>query len=78
MSDIPSFPYDLLWREKVLRSVANLTRQDGRELLDLAARIPLHADAAPYALARVEEAVADLRAGRVRGAAVVTIDARGR
>jgi propanol-preferring alcohol dehydrogenase len=73
MSDIPSFPYDLLWREKVIRSVANLTRQDGRELLELAARIPLHADVAPYPLARTGDAVADLRAGRVHGAAVVTV-----
>jgi len=71
MTDIPSFPYDLLWREKVLRSVANLTRQDGVELLALAAAIPLRADVTAYSLPRVEEAIADLRAGRVRGAAVV-------
>jgi propanol-preferring alcohol dehydrogenase len=74
MSDIPSFAYDLLWREKVLRSVANLTRRDGHELLDLAARIPLHADVTTYPLARVEDAIADLRAGRMHGAAVVTVE----
>ncbi|HVK72120.1 MAG TPA: zinc-dependent alcohol dehydrogenase family protein [Kofleriaceae bacterium] len=73
MTDIPSFPYDLLWREKVVRSVANLTRQDGHDVLVLAAKIPLHADAVPYPLARVDDAIADLRAGRVRGAAVITL-----
>jgi propanol-preferring alcohol dehydrogenase len=73
MSDIPSFPYDLLWREKVLRSVANLTREDGHELLALAARIPLRAHAVPYPLVHVSEAIADLRAGRVRGAAVIVV-----
>jgi propanol-preferring alcohol dehydrogenase len=73
MTDIPSFPYQLLWREKVLRSVANLTRRDGVELLDLAARIPLRADPVAYPLARVADAIADLRAGRVRGAAVITV-----
>jgi propanol-preferring alcohol dehydrogenase len=73
MSDLPSFPYHLLWREKVIRSVANLTRQDGRELLEMAARIPLRADAVAYPLARVADAIADLRAGRVRGAAVIAV-----
>jgi len=73
MSDIPSFPYDLLWREKVVRSVANLTRRDGVELLDLAARIPLRADATTYPLARVDDAIADLRAGSVHGAAVIAV-----
>lgn len=73
MSDIPSFPYDLLWREKVVRSIANLTRRDGVELLELAARVPLRADATPYPLARTVDAIADLRAGRVHGAAVVTV-----
>jgi propanol-preferring alcohol dehydrogenase len=72
MTDIPSFPYALLWREKVIRSVANLTRRDGRELLDLATRIPLRADAVTYAFQDTDAAIADLRAGRVHGAAVVT------
>lgn len=73
MTDIPSFPYDLLWREKVLRSVANLTRKDGEELLEIAAAVPLRADTTVYALADVDVALADLRAGRVRGAAVVRV-----
>jgi propanol-preferring alcohol dehydrogenase len=78
MSDIPSFPYELLWREKVIRSVANLTRQDGHELLGLAARIPLRANSVAYPLARIDDAIADLRAGRVRGAAVVDLTTRDR
>jgi propanol-preferring alcohol dehydrogenase len=73
MTDIPSFRYDLLWREKVLRSVANLTRQDGIELLEIAAAVPLRADVTSYPLERVDEAIADLRASRVNGAAVVTM-----
>ncbi|HVV83929.1 MAG TPA: alcohol dehydrogenase catalytic domain-containing protein [Kofleriaceae bacterium] len=73
MTEIPSFPYDLLWREKVVRSVANLTHQDGVELLEAAARIPLRADVRSYPLADVEHAFADLRAGRVHGAAVVRV-----
>ena len=75
MSDIPSFPYDLLWREKTVRSVANLTRADGVELLEVAAAIPLRADTVVYPLTRVVDAIADLRAGRVRGAAVVEMEA---
>lgn len=74
MSDIPSFPYDLLWREKVVRSVANLTRADGVELLAAAARIPLRPDFEAFPLTRVDDAIAALRAGQVRGAAVVTCD----
>jgi alcohol dehydrogenase, propanol-preferring len=74
MSDIPSFPYDLLWREKTVRSVANLTRRDGVELLEIAAAVPLQADTVVYPLARVADAIADLRSGGVRGAAVVTVD----
>jgi propanol-preferring alcohol dehydrogenase len=71
MSDIPSFPYSLLWRERVLRSVANLTVQDGLEYLPVAATVPVSADASSYALADVARALADLAAGRVQGAAVV-------
>jgi propanol-preferring alcohol dehydrogenase len=73
MTDIPSFRYELLWREKVLRSVANLTRQDGIELLEIAAAVPLRADVTSYPLERVDEAIGDLRAGRVNGAAVITV-----
>jgi propanol-preferring alcohol dehydrogenase len=71
MSDIPSFPYELLWRERVLRSVANLTRQDGLEFLELAPRVPVRTSVTEYALEDAERALEDLRAGRFRGAAVV-------
>jgi propanol-preferring alcohol dehydrogenase len=73
MSDIPSFPYRLLWEERVLRSVANLTRRDGSELLALAARIGLRPHVVPYPLADVDRALADLRAGRFDGTAVLTM-----
>jgi alcohol dehydrogenase, propanol-preferring len=73
MSDIPSFPYELLWGERVLRSVANLTRRDGEELLALAPQVPVRTEARPYSLEAANEALADLRAGRLRGAAVLTL-----
>jgi len=63
MSDIPSFPYELLWRERVLRSVANLTRRDGLELLALAAEIPLRTDVSTYTLGAANEAIAAARSG---------------
>jgi propanol-preferring alcohol dehydrogenase len=75
MSDIPSFPYELLWEERVLRSVANLTRNDGREFLELAPRIPVRTEVTPYPLARANEALSDLREGRFRGAAVLVVEA---
>ena len=71
MSDIPSFPYSLLWGERVLRSVANLTRRDGEAFLALAARIPVRTHVTPYPLAAANEALAALRAGRLQGAAVL-------
>jgi propanol-preferring alcohol dehydrogenase len=71
MSDIPSFPYELLWGERVLRSVANLTRRDATEFLELAPRIPVRTRVTRYALADAEQALADLRAGAFEGAAVV-------
>jgi propanol-preferring alcohol dehydrogenase len=71
MSDIPSFPYRLLWGERTVRSVANLTRADGEALLALAPRVPVRTEVTPYPLARANEALADLREGRVRGAAVL-------
>jgi alcohol dehydrogenase, propanol-preferring len=71
MSDIPSFPYELLWGERVLRSVANLTREDGRELLALAPRVPIRTHVTTYGLDRTGVALADLRSGRLTGAAVV-------
>jgi propanol-preferring alcohol dehydrogenase len=71
MSDIPSFPYALLWGERTLRSVANLTRRDGEELLELAPRAGVRCAVATYPLERANEALGDLRRGRVTGAAVV-------
>jgi propanol-preferring alcohol dehydrogenase len=73
MSDIPSFPYALLWGERAVRTVANLTRQDGIEFLELAPRIPVHTDVHPYPLDRANEALDDLRHGRFSGAAVLTV-----
>jgi propanol-preferring alcohol dehydrogenase len=72
MTDIPSFPYELLWGERVLRSVANLTRRDGEEFLALAPHVPVRTEVEAYPLAEANEALARLRAGRVRGAAVLT------
>ncbi|HVP67243.1 MAG TPA: zinc-dependent alcohol dehydrogenase family protein [Anaeromyxobacteraceae bacterium] len=71
MSDIPSFPYALLWGERAVRSVANLTRRDGEEFLSLAPRVPIRTEVVPYPLVRANEALSDLRAGRLRGAAVL-------
>lgn len=73
MTDIPSFPYEILWGERVVRSVANLTRQDGEEFLALAPRVPVHTDVEPMPLTKANEAVQRLRAGEVHGAAVLTI-----
>jgi propanol-preferring alcohol dehydrogenase len=73
MSDIPSFPYRLLWHERVLRSVANLTRQDGAEFLALAARLPLQIRVTPFRLEQANEALDQLRHGRIEGAAVLAI-----
>ncbi len=71
MSDIPAFPYRLLWEERVVRSVANLTRRDGDELLALAPAAGLRPTARPYPLADANHALDDLRAGRVEGAIVL-------
>ncbi|HEY6453555.1 MAG TPA: zinc-dependent alcohol dehydrogenase family protein [Steroidobacteraceae bacterium] len=71
MSDIPSFPYRLLWEERQLVSVANLTRQDGIDFLRVAAQVGVVTHTRPYPLAQANEALADLRAGRVEGAAVL-------
>jgi propanol-preferring alcohol dehydrogenase len=71
MSDIPSFPYALLWRERVLRSVANLTRADGEAFLALAPKVPVRTRPVPYPLEQANQALADLRAGRLTGAAVL-------
>src|SRR5215211_2807153 len=73
MSDIPSFPYELLWEERTLRSVANLTRRDGEEFLELAPRIPIHTQVTTYALDETPQALSDLRVGALTGAAVVQV-----
>jgi alcohol dehydrogenase, propanol-preferring len=71
MSDIPSFPYRLLWGERVVRSVANLTRADGEEFMALAPQVPVKAQTQSYPLADANRALDDLRQGRVQGAAVL-------
>jgi propanol-preferring alcohol dehydrogenase len=71
MSDIPSFPYAHLWEERVIRSVANLTRADAEEFLALAPRVPVRTTTTTYPLAHTADALEDLRAGRFEGAAVV-------
>jgi len=71
MSDIPAFPYDLLWRERGLRSVANLTRADGEDFLAHAGLVSLRVDTTAYPLAAAEEALRALREGRLQGAAVL-------
>ncbi len=71
MSDIPSFPYEILWEERTLGSVANLTRADGEEFLAIAPRVPVRTEVTAYPLTRAGAALEDLRAGRFRGAAVL-------
>jgi propanol-preferring alcohol dehydrogenase len=73
MSDIPSFPYELLWQERVLRSVANLTRDDAREFLALAPRVPVRTTVTSFALEQAEAALTALRAGRIEGSAVISV-----
>lgn len=74
MSQIPAFPYDLLWMERQLRSVANLTRQDGQEFLELAPQVPVRTETHAYPLEKANEALDDLRNGRFSGAAVIVVD----
>jgi alcohol dehydrogenase, propanol-preferring len=73
MSDVPSFPYELLWGERVVRSVANLTRRDGREFLEVAPRVPVRIEVEAFPLEAANEALDRLRAGRIRGAAVLLV-----
>jgi alcohol dehydrogenase, propanol-preferring len=73
MSDIPGFPYADLWGERQIRSVANLTRRDGEEFLTLAPGVPVRTTVSEYALERAGEALADLRAGRLTGSAVLRV-----
>jgi propanol-preferring alcohol dehydrogenase len=72
MSDIPAFPYDLLWGERLIRSVANLTHRDGEEFLRLAPSVPIRATVERFPLSSANEALTRLREGRLRGAAVLT------
>ena len=74
MSDIPEFPYDILWGERVVRSVANLTRRDGEEFLALAPTVPIRSEVTVFPLAEANAALAALRAGAFRGAAVIAVD----
>ncbi len=73
MSDIPSFPYEIIWGERVLRSVANLTRADASEFLALAPRIPVRTEVHKFPLLSANEALSSLRSGKVKGAAVLSI-----
>jgi alcohol dehydrogenase, propanol-preferring len=75
MSDIPSFPYELLWGERVVRSVANLTRRDGEELLALAPQVPVRTEVEAFPLEQANEALARLRSGGLLGAAVLAVRA---
>jgi propanol-preferring alcohol dehydrogenase len=73
MSDIPAFPYAELWGERALMSVANLTRQDGREFLELAPKVPVRTEVTEYPLESANEALDDIRSGKLEGAAVLRI-----
>ena len=74
MSDIPSFPYDLLWGERVVRSVANLTRADGEEFLALAPQVPVKTEVQTFPLKQANEALNRLRHGQIHGAAVLVVE----
>jgi len=74
MSNIPEFPYHILWGERSIKSVANLTRRDGEEFLALAGRIPVRTETETFALPRANEALARLRSGEIQGAAVLVMD----
>jgi len=73
MSDIPSFKYDLLWEERVIRSVANLTRRDGEELLEIAPKVPVKTEVQVFTLEQANDALDNLRSGNIEGAAVLAI-----
>jgi alcohol dehydrogenase, propanol-preferring len=73
MSDIPSFPYELLWGERSVRSVANLTRLDGEEFLRLAPEVPVRVEVETFALEEANDAIERVRAGKIRGSAVLTL-----
>ena len=73
MSDIPSFPYEILWGERVLRSVANLTRADGEEFMEIAGKIPIHTHTVPLPLSQANEALRMLKHDELKGAAVLRV-----
>lgn len=73
MSDIPSFPYEILWEERTVRSVANLTRRDGEEFLTIAPQVPVRTEVTEYPLDEANRALSDLREGRFNGAGVLTL-----
>jgi len=73
MSDIPEFPYEILWGERAVRSVTNLTRRDGEEFMELAPRVPVRTEVQVYPLQDANTALDDLRAGRLAGAAVLSV-----
>jgi propanol-preferring alcohol dehydrogenase len=77
MSDIPSFPYEVLWGERAVRSVANLTRRDGEEFLALAPEVPVRTEVVSFPLEEANEAIEALRGGRIRGAAVLVVGESG-
>jgi propanol-preferring alcohol dehydrogenase len=74
MSDIPSFPYRILWQERSIQSVANLTRRDAEEFLELAPRVPVRCETTLFPLEEANQALQCLRRGELRGAAVLTMD----
>jgi propanol-preferring alcohol dehydrogenase len=73
MSDIPQFPYNILWEEREIKSVANLTRQDGDELLEIAPKVPVKTEVTIYPLEKANEALNDLRSGKLQGAVVLVM-----
>ena len=74
MSDIPSFPYEILWEERVLRSVANLTRKDAQEFLTLAPKIPIRTEVETFPLSAANDALNAVRSGKINGAAVLVVE----
>ena len=73
MSRIPAFSYDLLWGERTVRSVANLTRRDGGEFFELAPQVPVRTEVTEFALEEANEALDQLRSGKIKGAAVLVM-----
>jgi len=74
MSDIPSFPYEILWGERQIKSVANLTRKDGEEFFDIAPKVPIQTVVETFDLNEANEALEKLRNGKINGAAVLVIN----